>query len=65
MEEITISKEELHELFQKNVLKDTNKGWYYEDQEVEIVAIHSIETKYIQDMMRADLYKIIPVQSHR
>ncbi|MDC0932266.1 hypothetical protein OAR97_00310 [Arcobacteraceae bacterium] len=65
MEEFTVSKEELHELFQKKTLKDTNKGWYFKDQEVEIIAIHTIETKYIQDMMRADFYKIKPAESYR
>jgi len=65
MEEFTLTKEELHELFTKGILKDTNKGWYYKDQEVEIIAIHNIETRYIQDMMRADLYKIKPAESYR
>jgi hypothetical protein len=65
MEEFTVSKEELHELFQKNLLKDTDKGWFYKDQEIEIIAIHNIEKKYIQDMMRADFYKIKPAESYR
>ena len=65
MEEFTVSKEELHELFQKNILKDTNKGWYYKDLKIEIVAIHNIEARYIQDMMRADFYKIKPAESYR
>lgn len=65
MEEFTVSKEELHALFENKELKDTNKGWYYKDQEVEIVAIHNIEVRYLQDMMTADLYKIKPATSYR
>ena len=65
MEEFTVSKEELHILFETKELKDTNKGWYYKDQEVEIVAIHNIEVRYLQDMMTADFYKIKPATSYR
>ena len=63
MEEFTITKDELHQLFAKKILKDTPKGWFYKDEEVLIIAIHKIETKYIQDMMNADFYKIQPVNS--
>lgn len=65
MEEFTVSKEELQELFQEKILKDTKKGWFYKDQEVEIIAIHNIEVKYLQDMKNADSYRIKPVQSYR
>ena len=58
MEEFTVSKEELHQMFEKKELLDTNKGWFYKKKEVEIIAIHNIEKKYIQDMMNADFYKI-------
>jgi len=58
MEEFIISKEEIIKMFQKRELLDTNKGWYYKGKEVEIIAIHQIERKYLQDMMNADSYKI-------
>jgi len=45
-------------MFEKKELKDTNKGWYYKNKEVEIIAIHNIEKRYIQDMMNADSYRI-------
>lgn len=65
MEEFTVSKEELHEMFEKKELRDTNKGWFYKKQEIEIIAIHKVETKYLQDMMNADFYKIKPAFSYR
>jgi len=58
MEEFKVSKEELHQMFEKKELLDTNKGWYYKNQEVQIIAIHNIETRYVQDMMNAEFYKI-------
>jgi len=58
MEEFIVSKEELHKMFKRKEILDTNKGWYYKGKEVEIIAIHQIEKKYLQDMMHADKYKI-------
>jgi len=58
MEEFKVTKEELHEMFEKKEILDTAKGWYYKDQEVEIIAIHNIEKRYLQDMMNADFYRI-------
>lgn len=58
MEEFTVSKEELHQMFAKKELSDTNEGWFYKKKEVEIIAIHNVEKRYIQDMMNADLYRI-------
>jgi len=45
-------------MFEKKEILDTNKGWYYRGKEVDIIAIHQVEKKYIQDMMNADRYKI-------
>jgi len=58
MEEFKVSKEELHRMFEKKELKDTAKGWYYKSQEVEIIAIHDIDKRYLQDMMNSEFYKI-------
>jgi len=58
MEEFKVSKEELHQMFKNQELLDTDKGWYYKKKEVEIIAIHNIEKRYIQDMMNADFYRI-------
>ncbi|MEA3315802.1 MAG: hypothetical protein U9Q30_08110 [Campylobacterota bacterium] len=58
IKEFTISKEELKKLFKKKELLDTNNGWYYKDTEVEIIALHDKELKYIQDVFNANYYKI-------
>ena len=58
MEEFTVSKEVLHKMFDTKEILDTNKGWYYKKQEVEIIAIHKVEKRYLQDMMNADFYRI-------
>jgi hypothetical protein len=58
-DEITVTKDELVELFQKEILKDDNSGWLYDGSYVEIVAIHEKEPKYIVDITNAEHYKII------
>jgi len=58
MEEFKVSKEELHQMFEKKEISDTEKGWFYKKKEVEIIAIHNVETRYLQDMMNADFYRI-------
>jgi hypothetical protein len=58
MEEFKVSKDELHRMFEKKEIRDTSRGWYYRNKEVEIIAIHNVEKKYIQDMMNADFYRI-------
>ena len=65
MEEFKVSKKELQQMFEKKELKDTDKGWFYKKQEVEIIAIHDIEKKYLQDMMNSEFYKIRPTTSYR
>lgn len=61
MEEFVVSREELNKMFAKKELEDTNKGWYYRGKEVQIIAIHTVEKRYIQDLMNAENYKIKPV----
>lgn len=58
MKEFTISKEELKKLFKEKKLLDTNNGWYYNDIEIEIIAIHDKDVKYIEDLFNANYYKI-------
>ena len=59
MEEIIVSKEELIELFDSEKIIDTGKGWYMEDSFVEIIALHEIEPKFLQDVANAKFYKIV------
>jgi hypothetical protein len=57
--ELIVSKEELHKMFVTNQIKDTCHGWYYQDKEIDIYAIHNVETKYITNIMEAQYYKIV------
>ncbi len=60
MEELILTKEELVKMFESHVLEDTNKGWLMNDKVVEIIALHEVEPKYLQDITNAKYYKIIP-----
>ncbi|MBL3519932.1 hypothetical protein ACNSOP_10455 [Aliarcobacter lanthieri] len=59
MEEIIVSKEELIEMFESEKIMDTGKGWYMDNSIVDIIALHEIEPKFLQDIANAKLYKII------
>ena len=43
----------------KEKIIDTGKGWYMEDSFIDIIALHEIEPKFLQDLANAKLYKII------
>ena len=58
MEDLTITANELKKMFKSKEIVDTNNGWFYKGEEVEIIAIHDKEVKYITDMFRAEFYKI-------
>lgn len=60
MNEKIITREELIELFMENAITDSKAGWVYNDWIIEIVAIHKVEAKYLQDLTYAKKYKIIP-----
>lgn len=59
MEDLIVSKEELIELFEDERIKDTGKNWVFDDNIIELVALHDIEPKYLQDVANAKFYKII------
>lgn len=59
MEEQILSKEEIIELFKNEVIIDTGRAWLMDGKEVEIIALHEIEPKYLQDLANAKFYKII------
>lgn len=63
MQELIVSKEELVELFKDDKIIDTGKGWYMDDCFVDIIALHEIEPKFLQDLSNAKLYKIVPNSS--
>ncbi|MEA3512215.1 MAG: hypothetical protein U9R37_01295 [Campylobacterota bacterium] len=58
MDDLTLTSDELKLLFKNKEIIDTNEGWFYKGKEVEIFALHEIEPKYIQDMARAQRYRI-------
>lgn len=60
MEEIVISKEELVQLFEDEKLVDSGHGWLMEGEEVDILALHEVDPKFLQDVTNAKFYKIIP-----
>ncbi|QOG13176.1 hypothetical protein [Arcobacter sp. FWKO B] len=57
-EEVIISKEDLVSLFIDKKIVDTNRGWYLNGSEVEIIALHDIEPKFLRDIANAKLYKL-------
>ena len=59
MQGIIVSKEELIEQFEKEKIIDTGESWYMEDSFIDIIALHEIEPKFLQDLANAKLYKII------
>jgi len=62
MEEQIVSKDELVEMFSLGVLEDTDSGWLLYGQEVQIVALHETDPKYIKDVTNANYYKLVPVK---
>ena len=59
MEDIIVSKDELLELFETEKIIDTGQGWYMDNSFVNIIALHEIEPKFIQNITNAKFYKII------
>ncbi|WP_198304440.1 hypothetical protein [Arcobacter vandammei] len=58
MEELVVTREELLKLFEDEVIKDTGKAWTIENVPVEIIALHDVEPKFLQDISKAEFYKI-------
>jgi len=61
-EEMIVSASQLKQLFKDKILKDTSNGWYYNSVKVEIIALHDIESKYLQDITKAEKYKLVRVK---
>ena len=59
MEELIISKEELIQLFETQKIEDTGRGWLIDGKALEIIALHDIEPKFLQDVSNAKFYKLI------
>ena len=63
MQESIVSKEELVELFMSDKIIDTGKGWFMDDNFVDIIALHEVEPKFLQDLANTKFYKIIKKES--
>lgn len=59
MEELIISKEELIQLFENQKIIDTGRRWLMEGKVIDIIALHDIEPKFLQDVTNAKFYKLI------
>ncbi|AXH15000.1 hypothetical protein [Malaciobacter mytili] len=59
MEEKILSKEELIKLFKDEEIVDSGKGWMMGNKEVEIIALHDVDPKFLQDVANAKFYKLI------
>jgi hypothetical protein len=65
MEEVVVSKEELIEKFESQEIVDTGKGWMMGEIEIEIIALHDVDPKFLQDITNAKFYKLIPKRGNR
>ena len=59
MEELIISKEDLIQLFEDQKIEDTGRGWIMEGKVIDIIALHDVDPKFLQDVANAKFYKII------
>ena len=62
MEEQIVSKDELVEMFSLGVLEDNDKGWLLYSQEIQIIALHESDPKYMNDVTNASYYKLVPIK---
>ncbi len=59
MEELIVSKEELVQMFEDDTIKDTGRGWLLDGKLVDIIALHDVDPKFLQDVTNAKFYKLI------
>lgn len=59
MEELVLTKEELIQMFEDQKILDSGKGWMMGDKEVELIALHDVDPKFLQDVTNAKFYKLI------
>ncbi len=59
MDDVTVTKEQLIEMFAFGELKDDNSGWLLNEMPVDIIAIHDSDPKYITDVTNSEYYKLV------
>jgi hypothetical protein len=57
--ELILLKDELCELFLTNKIQETKFGWTLNNKRIDIIALHSQNIKYIENLHKSDKYKII------
>ena len=62
MEEQIVSKDDMVEMFSLGVLEDDNNGWLLYGQEIQIIALHETDPKYMHDVTNAEYYKLVPIK---
>ena len=60
-----VSRTQLLELFMEDKIIDTRYGWIYDGWIVEIVALHEIEPKYLENLTNAKFYKIKQIKPNK
>lgn len=60
MQEIIITKDELVIMFEEEKIIDSGKAWLMNGEKIEIIALHEVDPKFLQDITNAKYYKIIP-----
>ena len=46
-------------MFEEHKIEDTGRGWIMDGKVVEIIALHEVEPKFLQDITNAKFYKLI------
>ncbi|AXX95217.1 MULTISPECIES: hypothetical protein [Arcobacter] len=59
MQELIIPKEELIEMFENQKIEDTGRGWLMDGKVIDIIALHDVDPKFLQDVSNAKFYKLI------
>ncbi len=59
MQELIIPKEELIEMFENQKIEDTGRGWLMDGEVIDIIALHDVDPKFLQDVSNAKFYKLI------
>lgn len=59
MQELIIPKEELIEMFENQKIEDTDRGWLMDGKVIDIIALHDVDPKFLQDVSNAKFYKLI------
>lgn len=59
MQEPIIPKEELIEMFENQKIEDTGRGWLMDGKVIDIIALHDVDPKFLQDVSNAKFYKLI------